>query len=156
MFKDHGTWGSYEGDVDNGGNRQGKGKMTYVNGCYYEGGFVDDKFHGDKGVYHWFDGDGLVHAWKIGPQGIERGPAPDHERRPGLVECRGQPLERLVDRAASAFKRFEGQPGADVRLANAQITYRGTGDLAAALFLARLMEGRSAEKALQLDPACVR
>jgi len=66
MFKDHGTWGSYEGDVDNGGNRQGKGKMTYVNGCYYEGGFVDDKFHGDKGVYHWFDGDEYEGGWKDG------------------------------------------------------------------------------------------
>ena len=66
MFKDHGTWGSYEGDVDNDGNRQGKGTMTYVNGCYYEGGFVDDKFHGDKGVYHWFDGDEYEGGWKDG------------------------------------------------------------------------------------------
>ncbi len=66
MFKDHGSWGSYEGDVDYGGNRQGKGKMTYVNGCYYEGGFVDDKFQGDKGVYHWFDGDEYEGGWKDG------------------------------------------------------------------------------------------
>jgi hypothetical protein len=66
MFKDHGEWGTYEGDVDEKGNRHGKGKVTYTNGDYYEGGFVDDKFHGDKGVYHWFDGDEYEGGWKDG------------------------------------------------------------------------------------------
>ena len=42
MFKDNGDWGSYAGDVDESGN-QGNGKMTYVNGEIYEGGFVDNK-----------------------------------------------------------------------------------------------------------------
>lgn len=50
MFKDYGEWGSYEGVVDENGSRQGSGKMTYASGSYYEGSFVNDKFHGDKGV----------------------------------------------------------------------------------------------------------
>jgi hypothetical protein len=66
MFKDHGTWGTYEGDVDDEGNRMGKGKMTYDDGSYYDGGFVNDKFHGDSGVYHWFDGDEYKGSFKDG------------------------------------------------------------------------------------------
>ena len=66
MFKDHGEWGTYIGDVDESGNRQGEGKMTYVGGGYYEGGLVDDKFHGDKGVYHWADGSEYEGSWKDG------------------------------------------------------------------------------------------
>ena len=27
---------------------------------------MDDKFHGDKGVYHWFDGDEYEGGWKDG------------------------------------------------------------------------------------------
>ena len=52
LFRDNGEWGSFDGEVDAAGNRQGSGKMTYKVGNYYEGGFVDDKFQGDKGVYH--------------------------------------------------------------------------------------------------------
>jgi len=66
QFKDYDDWGSYEGDVDEAGNRQGKGKMTYVSGNYYEGGFVNDKFHCDKGTYRWSDGDEHVGQWKDG------------------------------------------------------------------------------------------
>jgi hypothetical protein len=67
MFKDHGDWGTYEGDIDSvTGNRQGKGKMTYAGGAYYDGCFIDDKFHGAKGVYHWSDGDEYVGSWKNG------------------------------------------------------------------------------------------
>jgi len=53
LFKDYGDWGSYEGDVDENGKRQGHGKMKYNSGNRYSGGFKDNKFHGDKGVYHW-------------------------------------------------------------------------------------------------------
>ena len=66
MFKDHGSWGTYEGDVDVDGNRVGGGRMTYVDGSYYEGNFVNDKFHGDNGVYRWPDGDEYVGQWKDG------------------------------------------------------------------------------------------
>ena len=65
-FKDYGDWGSYEGDVDSFGKRQGRGKMTYDSTNYYEGGFVDDKFEGDNGKYHWSDGDEYVGQWKDG------------------------------------------------------------------------------------------
>jgi len=65
-FKDYGDWGSYEGDVDEAGNRQGKGKMTYDSGSCYEGGFVNDKFQCDKGTYRWSDGDEHVGQWKDG------------------------------------------------------------------------------------------
>ena len=66
LFKDNGDWGSFDGDVDSAGNRQGKGKMTYQGGDSYEGGFVDNKFECDKGVYRWADGDEYVGAWKAG------------------------------------------------------------------------------------------
>ncbi len=71
MFKDHGEWGSYEGVIDENGKRQGKGKMTYTCGNYYDGEFVDDKFHGKNGIHHWFDGDEYEGEWKDGErQGI--------------------------------------------------------------------------------------
>ena len=41
--------------------------LTIKNGCYYEGGFLDNKFHG-KGVYHWTDGDEYEGTWKDGEQ----------------------------------------------------------------------------------------
>lgn len=66
LFKDHGEWGSFEGNVDDTGNRQGKGKMTYKSGNYYEGEFVDNRFHGDKGTYRWVDGDEYNGSWKDG------------------------------------------------------------------------------------------
>jgi len=66
LFKDYGEWGSYEGDVDDTGNRQGKGKVTYESGNYYEGGFVDDKYQGKHGIYRWFDGDEYEGPWKDG------------------------------------------------------------------------------------------
>ena len=66
LYKDYGEWGSYDGDVDSSGNRQGKGKMKYDSGNYYIGGFKDDKFHGDEGRYHWFDGDEYSGGWKDG------------------------------------------------------------------------------------------
>ena len=66
FFKDYGDWGTYEGDVDANGNRQGLGKMTYDSGNYYEGGFLDDKFHGDQGTYHWSDGDEFIGEWNDG------------------------------------------------------------------------------------------
>lgn len=66
MFKDHGEWGSYEGVIDENGKRQGKGKMTYTCGNYYDGEFVDDKFHGDNGIHHWADGDEYEGSWKNG------------------------------------------------------------------------------------------
>eukprot|EP00581_Thalassiosira_minuscula_P001860 CAMPEP_0183746698 /NCGR_PEP_ID=MMETSP0737-20130205/66892_1 /TAXON_ID=385413 /ORGANISM="Thalassiosira miniscula, Strain CCMP1093" /LENGTH=485 /DNA_ID=CAMNT_0025982401 /DNA_START=130 /DNA_END=1584 /DNA_ORIENTATION=- len=64
-FKDYGEWGSYEGDVDADGNRQGPGKMTYDSGGYFDGGFADDKFQG-TGVYRWADGDEYEGEWKEG------------------------------------------------------------------------------------------
>jgi len=66
LYNDDGHWGSFEGDVDEAGDRQGKGKMTYNNGNYYEGGFVDSKFECDRGVYHWADGDEYEGSWKAG------------------------------------------------------------------------------------------
>jgi hypothetical protein len=66
MFYDYGLWGSFNGDIDASGERVGYGKMTYSNGSYYEGFFVDDKFHGDRGVYHWNDGDEYDGGWKDG------------------------------------------------------------------------------------------
>jgi len=71
MFKDNGDWGSYEGGVDKRGYRQGNGKMTYVNGDIYEGGFVDNKIHCDRGIFRWADGEEHEGRWKDGDsQGV--------------------------------------------------------------------------------------
>ena len=66
MFKDYGDWGTYDGYVDEHGKRVGEGKMTYESGNYYEGGFFNNKFHGDRGIYHWEDGDEYLGGWKDG------------------------------------------------------------------------------------------
>lgn len=66
LFKDHGEWGTFEGDIDALGNRQGTGKMTYESGAYYDGGFLDGKFHGGDGIYKWADGDEYSGAWAEG------------------------------------------------------------------------------------------
>jgi len=65
-FKDHNDWGTYTGKVDGQGRRQGLGRMAYDSGHSYDGPFLDDKFHGDKGSYKWFDGDEFVGAWADG------------------------------------------------------------------------------------------
>ena len=66
QFKDYGEWGTYDGDFNDDGERHGQGKMTYDSGNYYEGGFVNDQFEGDKGIYHWADGDEYEGSWKDG------------------------------------------------------------------------------------------
>ncbi|KAL7523160.1 hypothetical protein ACHAXR_000047, partial [Thalassiosira sp. AJA248-18] len=71
-----------DGDLDANGDRQGKGKMTYNSGTYYEGGFVDDKFHGDSGVYHWSDGDEYEGSWEDG----ERNGKGSFKKADGTVE----------------------------------------------------------------------
>ena len=64
-FKDYGSWGTYVGDVDDAGKREGKGKITYDNGGFYDGEFKDNKFEG-KGVYEWEDGERFEGDWKNG------------------------------------------------------------------------------------------
>ena len=66
QFKDYGDWGTYDGELNESGDRHGQGKMTYDSGNYYEGGFVNNKFHGEKGIYHWQDGDEYSGSWKDG------------------------------------------------------------------------------------------
>ena len=67
MFKDNGEWGTYEGDpLDDDGERQGIGKMTYTSGNIYEGPFVGNKYHGEKGIYKWVDGDQFEGQWRHG------------------------------------------------------------------------------------------
>lgn len=66
LHKEHGDFGSYDRTVDERGNRQGWGKMTYISGACYLGGFVDDKFHDDDSVYRWADGDEYMGSWRNG------------------------------------------------------------------------------------------
>jgi len=82
LFKDNGEWGSYDGDVDAAGNRQGKGKMTYKSGNSYEGGFVDDKYECETGVFRWADGDEYTGPLKEG----ERHGAGRFKNADGTVE----------------------------------------------------------------------
>ena len=57
LYKDDDDgWGSYVGEVDQRGKRNGYGKMMFDNDSYYEGGFVNNKYEGDKCIYHWSNG----------------------------------------------------------------------------------------------------
>jgi len=62
-FNDYGSWGTYVGPLDKDGNREGKGKITYDTGGFYDGTFKKNKFHG-KGVYQWSDGEEYNGEWK--------------------------------------------------------------------------------------------
>jgi hypothetical protein len=72
LYKDDDDgWGSYVGEVDQRGKRNGYGKMMFDNDSYYEGGFVNNKYEGDKCIYHWSNGnesytggfkDGVLHG----------------------------------------------------------------------------------------------
>ena len=61
-----GEWGLYDGLRDADGKRQGLGKMKYDSGNVYEGPFLNDKYHGEKGSYKWQDGDEYLGEWKFG------------------------------------------------------------------------------------------
>ena len=62
-FRDYGLWGTYVGDVDKKGMREGSGKIIYDDGGFYDGMFKNNKFHG-KGVYRWSDGEEYDGQWK--------------------------------------------------------------------------------------------
>ena len=121
--KDYGEWGSYIGDVDESGKRQGKGKMTYDSGNYYEGGFLDDKFHGDEGIYHWFDGDEYSGGWKDG----ERHGIGSFTKSDGTVEYSmydngnavGDGVTWTADRK-SAYKMLDGERKNEISLGMAE------------------------------------
>lgn len=66
MFKDYGDWGTYDGELNAAGERHGRGNMTYDSGNYFEGGFFNNKFHGERGIYRWEDGDEYEGSWKNG------------------------------------------------------------------------------------------
>ena len=132
MFKDHGLWGSYKGEVDVSGERVGNGKMTYVNGNYYEGNFVDDEFHGDKGVYHWFDGDEYEGGWKDGERhgvGIFR--SADGTVEYSIYEMgfpKGEGVVWSADRKA-ANKTMDGKKKYEISLGMAEKLAKETCDL---------------------------
>jgi len=123
LYKDYGEWGSFDGDVDSSGNRQGRGKMTYDSGNYYEGGFKDDKFHGDEGRYHWFDGDEYSGGWKDG----ERHGIGQFFSATGAVEYSmydngnavGEGVTWTADRK-SAYKMLDGERKNEISLGMAE------------------------------------
>ncbi len=57
--------GQYKGDLDGNGKREGKGKMTYDSGDYYDGEFENDLRHG-HGIYKWKNGNVYEGDWKDG------------------------------------------------------------------------------------------
>ncbi|KAL3799600.1 hypothetical protein ACHAWO_008916 [Cyclotella atomus] len=64
-FKDYGSWGTYVGDIDDAGKREGKGKISYDQGGFYDGEFKNNKFEGN-GTYVWDDGESYEGEWKDG------------------------------------------------------------------------------------------
>ena len=42
--------------------------MYYDSGNYYEGGFLNDIYHGDDWLYVWHDGDMETSSWRDGKQ----------------------------------------------------------------------------------------
>ena len=42
--------------------------MYYDSGNYYEGGFLNDVYHGDDWLYVWHDGDMETSSWRDGKQ----------------------------------------------------------------------------------------
>ena len=71
-FSDHGEFGFYNGELITKSNssgeqiRHGYGTMIYDSGNTYTGYFVDNKFHGNNGTYHWHDGDEQQGGWYEG------------------------------------------------------------------------------------------
>jgi hypothetical protein len=124
MFKDNGDWGSYEGDVDESGNRQGNGKMTYVNGDIYEGGFVDNKFHCDRGLYRWADGEEHEGGWMDGDrQGIGIYRTADGTENYSMYEkgeAKGDGVEWSADRKTTS-KCVDGIKTTDVPIKDAEL-----------------------------------
>ena len=132
LYKDYGEWGSYDGDVDSSGNRQGKGKMKYDSGNYYIGGFKDDKFHGDEGIYHWFDDDEYSGGWKDG----ERHGIGSFRKSDGSVEYSmydngnavGEGVTWTANRT-TAHKMIDGKKDIEMSLAVAEQFSRDKFDL---------------------------
>ena len=95
-------WGAYDGEVDQKSReRIGNGKMTYANGYYYEGGFVNNKREGDKCFYRWPNGDEYKGGFKDGVQncdGVHNGVSIFRSKAHGFVEYRTSEMFLIVDR----------------------------------------------------------
>jgi len=113
MFKDNGEWGTYEGEpLDDDGDRQGTGKMTYASGNIYEGPFLSNKYHGEKGIYSWADGDQFEGQWRDG----ERFGMGIYSKADGSVsysmydngQAKGEGIQWNADRS-SGFRTVDGE-----------------------------------------------
>ena len=115
-FKDYGSWGTYVGDIDNDGKREGKGKITYDQAGFFEGEFKDNKFEG-KGVYNWGDGEEYSGDWKNG----ERDGKGSFTSKDGSVEYStfkdgspvGEGIKWNADRT-KAWKLKDGKQGLEM------------------------------------------
>ena len=130
MFKDYGEWGTYKGSVDADGDRQGKGKITYKGGNSYEGSFVNDKFHGESGVYKWADGDEYTGPWKDG----ERHGKGTFKNADGSVEyclyetgrAKGDGIKMSADKK-SAWTLKDGEIGTEILMEEAETFFKSHG-----------------------------
>jgi len=124
LFKDYGEWGSYDGEFDASGERHGQGKMTYGSGNYYEGHFVNNKFHGVKGVYHWVDGDEYEGSWKDGERdGIGAFRSADGTVQYSVFEsgaAKGEGVEWTSDHK-SAYQTVDGEKKSEITIAEAEV-----------------------------------
>ncbi|KAL9190848.1 hypothetical protein ACHAXT_000554 [Thalassiosira profunda] len=80
-FCDKGKWGTYDGELNEGGKRHGKGKMSWDKGGWYEGQWKNDMREGQgtlkcpRGVYEavwegqWknnaLEGQGMTHRFRL-------------------------------------------------------------------------------------------
>merc|ERR1711966_235631 len=129
LYKDHGEWGSFDGEVDAAGNRIGLGKMTYRCGESYEGGFVHDKYECEKGIYQWPDGEEYEGAFKEGEHhGKGCTKYPDGNVEYSIYEG-GKPTGEGVKLSAdrkTAHKLSDGRATAEMSLEEARSVIEGT------------------------------
>lgn len=119
-------WGSYVGEVDQRSReRNGYGKMTFDNGSYYEGGFVNNKYEGDKCVYRWPNGDEYEGGFE---DGVPHGVGILRSKADGFVEYRISIMGVLLNRvrwSADGKKAYLATMSGDGKIALSEMRRSG-------------------------------
>lgn len=119
-------WGAYDGKVDQKSReRIGNGKMTYANGCYYEGGFVKNKLEGDKCFFRWSDEDEYEGGFE---DGVPHGVGILRSKADGFVDYRISIMGVLLNRvrwSADGKKVYLATMSGDGKLALSEMRRSG-------------------------------
>ena len=119
-------WGAYDGKVDQKSReRIGNGKMTYANGCYYEGGFVNNKHEGDKCFFRDSDEDEYEGGFE---DGVPHGVGILRSKADGFVDYRISIMGVLLNRvrwSADGKKVYLATMSGDGKLALSEMRRSG-------------------------------